>query len=112
MTLYLREWRDARGLSLDTAASHIGVHLSTLQKWEKGLRAPGPQDLERVAQVYGIHPAALFFHPDDKDKAARLTRAHALLDAMAPEMAEQWLRLAETMAPREPAPEPGVLDAT
>lgn len=104
MPLYLREWRNSLGLSLTQASATIGVHFTALQKWEKGTRKVGSKELRRIARAYGIDEIALYYHPDDRDAAARARRALLILGDMDPQTAEQWLRLAETMLGAGAAP--------
>lgn len=99
MTIHLRAWRKLTGLTLEQTANKLSLHLTTLQKWEKGSRAVDTGDLQRLADLYGVHPAALFFHPNDRGAAARLTRAYDVLARMDADKAESWLVMGEKFAP-------------
>lgn len=111
MPLYLRAWRDALGLSLTSAAAKIGCHFTTLQKWEKGGRAVGSEELSRIARAYGVEEIALFFHPQDRQAADRARRALLILRTMDAAAAEKWLELAEAMQAPRALPAPDKIDA-
>lgn len=111
MPLYLRDWRDALGLSLTAAAAKIGCHFTTLQKWEKGGRAVGAEELSRIARAYGVDEIALFFHPENRDAAERARRALAILREMDPTAADRWLDLAEAMQGARASAPPKKIDA-
>ena len=49
----LREARRARGLSQEDVAEHLGVSRPTLVNIEQGRRAPRPEEVVRLAQLYG-----------------------------------------------------------
>lgn len=97
MPLYLKEWRDAHGLTLVQLGSRLGKHFTTIQKWESGGNAVDTNDMQRLADVYGVHPAALFFHPNEKSAAERLQKAHQILSDMTEEQAEHWLKTGKMM---------------
>lgn len=50
----LRQWRNARGLTLPAAASRAGVATSTLSRWESGKRSPSIPELEATLAVLGV----------------------------------------------------------
>lgn len=56
---FLRRLRIHRGLSLQQAASDIGVSASALSMIERGLRAGSENGLLRLAQLYGADPDAV-----------------------------------------------------
>ena len=60
----LREYRLARGMSLDALAASIGgiVTKQALSKYEKGRSRPSPLVLNKLASVFGIK-AAFFWSP-------------------------------------------------
>lgn len=106
MAIYLREWRKAAGLTLEHVGNKLGIHLTALQKWEKGVNAVDTRDIERLGKLYGVHPSALFYHPEDVGAAKRLGRAHDVLQRMPPDKADHWLTLGEAFAPEPAAVDP------
>ena len=61
--LYLREHRLKSGLTLVALGEHIGVHYTSIQKWETGISSPTIEHLCKLAKFYKIHPASFFFEP-------------------------------------------------
>jgi transcriptional regulator with XRE-family HTH domain len=62
-THYLREWREARGLTLGQMSARIPFHKSTLSRIEAGLRQYNQAILEAYAVVLGCQPGALISRP-------------------------------------------------
>jgi len=56
---YLRSLRRRRGLTQAQAGEVVGVDAVTIRRWELGHFSPSPENLERVAAVYGVSVAAL-----------------------------------------------------
>lgn len=94
---FLRAWRKSRNLTLKTVAEAIGSAVSTVQGWEKGARAVDLKDLENLAKMYGVDPAALLYAPDKADDFARTVRAARLAKHMTAEDAEAWLQMGERL---------------
>lgn len=96
---YLRAWRKSRKLTLARLAEAIGSKVSTIQGWETGARHVDLEDLGRLANHYGVHPAALLFAPDDAaGKVSRMQRASTIAERIEAEAAEEWLRLGQRLA--------------
>ncbi len=55
----LRELRRNRALSLYQVADRLGVHFSTIGKYERGVRQPGVAVLRRLAGLYEVDLAEL-----------------------------------------------------
>jgi transcriptional regulator with XRE-family HTH domain len=53
---WLREARLARGLTLASVGATIGVYRSTVHKWERRQRSPGPHHIRLLAQVFDVAP--------------------------------------------------------
>ena len=58
----LRLARGASALSLRAVAKHVGVHAATLSRIEQGKTEVGVELLDRLAAVYGRHPADFYQH--------------------------------------------------
>lgn len=84
--LYLKEYRRRAGVTLKQVGEHLGLHFTAVQKWETQVSSPPARDLFRIAERYGVHPAALFLDPDGFDKAESigLLQVHAKLAGVHP----------------------------
>ncbi len=69
----------------------LGVHKSTVSRWEKGERQVDLTDLQRLAEIYNVDPVALLLAPDDVGLAKQLTEAKRVLDGASERMAKIWL---------------------
>lgn len=98
MTLFLTEWRESAGLTLEQLGNKLGRHFTTVQKWEKGINGLDTRELERLAELYGVHPSALYFHPDDRAAADKLQKAFAILQKMDGDQANVWLQTGEMIS--------------
>ena len=61
--LYLKEYRKRLGFTLKEAADRMELSFSAIQKWETGTTSPAIDNLLRLAEVYDVHPSALFLDP-------------------------------------------------
>ena len=61
--LFIREHRQARGLSLTTLAREIGKSKGLLSQIENGLSAASPETLEDLADYFGLPHVGLLFEP-------------------------------------------------
>jgi len=50
----LRTWRKAQGYPLKHIAQDMGVSVSVVSQWERGLRFPSAQNLDRLAAYMRI----------------------------------------------------------
>ncbi len=96
--IYLRAWRKHRGLTLSQVADLIGSKTNTLSNWETGGRSVDLDDLKKLADAYGVHPAALLFSPHDSTEFEGLRAASELLRRMGPEAAKAWLDIGDRLA--------------
>lgn len=60
---YLRQWREARGLSLSQMSRRTGISKSALSRAETGKAPYSGQLLERYAQVIGVQPYTFLHRP-------------------------------------------------
>lgn len=75
---------------------------NTVSGWETGSRRVKLDDLEKLAKLYGIHPAALLLAPEEGPKFEAMRRASHLAEQMGPSTAEDWLRMGERIVPKTP----------
>ncbi len=95
---HLSAWRMKKGLSQEQIANMLDVNKSTVSRWENGKRALDLNDLNRLAEIYGVDPLALLMSPDDFELARRLTEAKLILESARPEAAERWLATGRDIA--------------
>lgn len=55
----LRELRDDKGWSQETAARHIGCSWRAVQRWERGHAQPSWDSVELLAKAYGVTPSQI-----------------------------------------------------
>ena len=81
-------------MTLEQLAEQTGSKVSTLSGWETGRRAVDLNDLAKLADAYGVHPAALLFAPDDAGpKVKRMQEASTLAEQMPDDAAADWLAM-------------------
>lgn len=64
MSNKIRALRIERGWSLQTLADKVGRERSTVHKWERGERTPGPDDVRRLADAFQVHAFDITDAPD------------------------------------------------
>jgi transcriptional regulator with XRE-family HTH domain len=102
---HLRPWREHAGMTLQKVAEALSVSHSAVQKWETG-RSPVTLDvLHDLAPIYGAQPFELLFPPAEREKAAPLAEAWAILRKLTPEQVNAWLLTGRSMAGLPPAGE-------
>ncbi|MCQ9212252.1 MULTISPECIES: helix-turn-helix domain-containing protein [unclassified Streptococcus] len=57
----VKEYRIANSLTMEQLAEKIGKTKSTISKWEKGTRSPKIQEIEELANFFGIDPKIMMF---------------------------------------------------
>ena len=57
----LRVWRRAEGLPLKRVSHDLGVSVSVVSQWERGLRFPSVKNLDRIAQYMDIPVCSLLY---------------------------------------------------
>ncbi len=62
-TMWIKEWREARGLSQQQLADAIGRDKSVISRLERGQSGLTGANLEGIAKRLGIHPGALYESP-------------------------------------------------
>lgn len=67
MTRALKYERERRGWKLAYVAQQIGVHYTTIQKIEEGLRDPSYSVLLKLEALYGKQHTELFAEVQDKE---------------------------------------------
>lgn len=82
--LTLREFRQAEKLTLQALAARLGVHFTTVQKWEAGERFPDARAIVRIEDMTGGRVrAASFVAARDARASARVARPAGPLDCAA-----------------------------
>ncbi len=75
---YLREWREFRGITLESASAQMGLHHGQLSKIERGLHPYNQHVLETAALEYRCSIADLLTRkPTDADREPAPQRRQA-----------------------------------
>jgi transcriptional regulator with XRE-family HTH domain len=61
---YIPEWAEKRGLTQAKIVVAIDADKGNVSRWFRG-KLPGPEYLERIAQLFDTDVKALFHHPND-----------------------------------------------
>ena len=64
--IFICEWRNRRGFSQEKLAEIVGVHLNTLNRWERGHREPRVQEVIKLCSALGCTEAELFNGPAEE----------------------------------------------
>ena len=69
----LREWRQGLGHPLKRVAHDLGVSVSVVSQWERGLRFPSVKNLDRIASYMELPVCNLLYNgtsscPHDKKR--------------------------------------------
>lgn len=63
--IYLREWREAMGLSQGELAKRAGVARPTVNAIENGRQPPRPTTIRKLAEAMGLPPVAFYLKPSE-----------------------------------------------
>ena len=72
--LYIAEWRENRGLSIETLAGKLDVDRTTAWRLETGRRRPTPGRTAQIAKALDIEPADLWRPPDSRPSLDAMAR--------------------------------------
>lgn len=95
--VHLRAWRKYAGMTQEHIANIVGVKFNTVSGWETGKRAVDLEDLDKLAKIYGVHPAALLFAPPGGAEFEAIRQAVGVLEELNPEQAQLWLGVGAAM---------------
>lgn len=70
--LFLRDWRENRGLSQERLAGRLDVEKMTVSRWERGVAALNTNVMMALADALDIEPEDLWRHPDTPSADALL----------------------------------------
>ena len=59
----IRQLREERGWAQLDVALRLGVTVSTVSLWERGLRVPTLLNQNRIARLFGVNPRTITFGP-------------------------------------------------
>lgn len=77
----IAELRDARGWSQQDLAGKLGVGVSTVSRWERGLHRSYPENVTKLARLLKVKPGLLRpVEPDVETQLDRVERAVSQLD--------------------------------
>lgn len=63
--LFLKEWREHRGLTLEQVGDRLGVDRAVVQRYEANERKPLAEQLDDLAYALGCRPKDLLRPPSD-----------------------------------------------
>lgn len=61
--LYITEWREHRGLSVEQLAGRLETHRETVWRWENEQHRLNPDKIAGIAEALDIEPAELYRPP-------------------------------------------------
>ena len=67
----IRQLREAWGWSQSVLAGRVGVSLTTVSAWERGLKVPLPRHQQRLAELFGVSVEAIAFGPAEHEAEDR-----------------------------------------
>lgn len=99
--IHLRSWRRHKGLTLQNVANIIGSKLNTISGWETGGRTVDLDDINKLAEVYEVHPAALLFAPNDPTRFEAMRDVLRTLETLNDEQRAAWLEMGRQLSKRD-----------
>lgn len=99
----LKAWRVYLGLTLEQVGNKIGKTPQAIHKWEAGKVPVTLDNLQLLAQAYGIEAPRLLFMPDEAALEGAFRRAHFVLSHLDASRAVRWLEMGEDLASVPPA---------
>ena len=97
--VHLRAHRERRNLTLKNVAALTGYADNTLSQWETGARPMKLDQLEKLAQIYGVTPAALLMAPEEAPRALAMREAADLAAKLPAEDLAEWIKLGQRLSP-------------
>lgn len=62
--LTLKKHRILKDLTQEEVAEKLGVSLSTVSKWERGITYPLPPSIDKICELYETNYTLINFYPD------------------------------------------------
>ena len=94
---HLRSWRRHKRLTLEQLAALIGSKTNTISGWETGNRGVDLDDIKKLADAYGVHPAALLFSPGDQSGFEAMRDVFEMASSMTPEARSAWVAIGKQL---------------
>ncbi len=92
---YLKAHRKLRGFTQEHVANILGISHNSYSMKERGQRPVDLDELEKLAEAYGVHPIALLMAPEDGPRADLVRRAAEIARTRPEGAAQDWLRSGE-----------------
>lgn len=94
--IYLREWREFRGLTQERLAERLETTNATISRWENGKVPWNSDQLAALADALSVEAADLF-----RDPAKPEFQAWQIITGLRPETQRQALAVLEALAQAE-----------
>jgi transcriptional regulator with XRE-family HTH domain len=92
--LYVKEWREHRGLSLEQVGGRLGVEKNTVWRWENEQHRLNPGKQAELAYALGIEAIDLWFLPPGRSLDAMLKDEPSDVRSMAVDIVSRLIKRA------------------
>lgn len=62
--VFLKEWREAKGLTQEALGNRLGVTGTSIHRWERSRAQLSTPVMAAIEEALSLSPGALFRHPD------------------------------------------------
>lgn len=62
----LKHWRNKKGFTQSELAGYLGVKQNTISSWEKGVRTPGMDELDKLCEIYKVSFVSFLMKQDSE----------------------------------------------
>lgn len=98
---YLKAHRKLRRFTQEQVANVLNISHNAYSDKENGKRPVTLEELEKIAQAYGVHASALLMAPEDGPRAELMRRAAEIARTRPEAAAQDWVRSGEHLPPEE-----------
>jgi transcriptional regulator with XRE-family HTH domain len=98
---HLKAHRKLRKFTQVYIAGILRISHNAYSDKENGKRPVTLEELEKIAEAYGVHPSALLMAPEDGPRADLMRRAAEIARTRPESAAQDWVRSGEHLPPHE-----------
>lgn len=98
---YLKAHRKLRRFTQEHVANILHISHNAYSDKENGKRPVTLEELEKLAEAYGVHPSALLLAPAEGPRADLMRRAAEIARTRPEHAAQDWVRSGEHLPPDE-----------